>query len=180
MPSFFARRRQQRRFEALLAPCLDRLHRFACQLSGDPILGEDLLQQSLATAFDRLDQLREDGAFRAWVGRILYRTWQNQRGKQAEILMLPVELERRHRADPGPDDAVRDRRLGDRLDRALAGLPRGQREAVWLVDGLGLKFSEAAEVLDVLPGTVASRVARGRAALRVELAELARERGVIR
>ncbi|MCB9797956.1 MAG: hypothetical protein H6741_35195 [Alphaproteobacteria bacterium] len=81
------------------------------------------------------------------------------------------------RRRPGRD--LGDRRLGDRLDRALAGLPPGQREAVWLVDGLGLKFSEAAEVLDLQPGTVASRVARGRAALRVELAELARERGVI-
>ncbi|MCB9742084.1 MAG: sigma-70 family RNA polymerase sigma factor [Alphaproteobacteria bacterium] len=179
MPSFFARRRRAKRFEALLSPCLDGLHRFACQLAGDPVSGEDLLQQSLATAYDRLDQLREDAAFRAWVGRILYRSWQNQRGRRAEVLLLPVELERRGLPGVGPDETLGDRRLGDRLDRALAGLPPGQREAVWLVDGLGLKFSEAAEVLDLQPGTVASRVARGRAALRVELAELARERGVI-
>jgi RNA polymerase sigma-70 factor (ECF subfamily) len=51
--------------------------------------------------------------------------------------------------------------------------------AVFLVDVQGYRYGEAAVVLDVAPGTVASRVARGRAALRVSLRHLAQERGWI-
>ena len=58
-------------------------------------------------------------------------------------------------------------------------LPPKQRQAVWLVDGQGFTFSETAEILGIRPGTIASRVARGRAALRQDLVDLARERGVI-
>ncbi|MCB9762830.1 MAG: sigma-70 family RNA polymerase sigma factor [Alphaproteobacteria bacterium] len=174
------RRRQRMRFERLLAPCLDGLYRFACQLERDPVSAEDLLQQALVTALDRFDQLREDAAFRAWVSRIVYRSWQNRRSRRAEVLVLPHELERRRALAIGPDAACADRRLGARISQALDLLPANQAEAVWLVDGMGLQFSEAAEVLGVRPGTVASRVARARAALRADLIDLAHERGVLR
>ena len=45
------------------------------------------------------------------------------------------------------------------------------RAAVWLIDGEGLSYDEAATVLGVPEGTVASRVSRARAQLRVALGE---------
>ena len=60
-----------------------------------------------------------------------------------------------------PDAEAASRQLGRAIETALDGLPADQREAVWLVDGQGLKFGEAAEVLGLPPGTVASRVAEG-------------------
>ncbi len=89
--------------------------------------------------------------------------------EQAERTVIPF---------PSPAERLADKRLGIRLEAALQRLPAGQREAIWLVDAQGFKFSEAARILGVKPGTVASRVARGRAALRVDLSEVARERGV--
>ena len=62
-------------------------------------------------------------------------------------------------AADGPEAAVSRRQLGRRIASALDGLPPDQREAVWLVDGQGFKFAEAARILGVPPGTVASRVA---------------------
>ena len=85
----------------------------------------------------------------------------------AEVLPLPT-----------PDHLVEDRRLGLRIAAAIDLLPERQREAVWLVDVEQLTFAEAALVLDTRPGTVASRVARGRAALRVDLRIVAQERGI--
>ncbi len=54
---------------------------------------------------------------------------------------------------------------------ALDGLPADQRLTVVLVDGEGFDHREAAEILGVAPGTVASRLHRARATLRGVLAE---------
>ena len=55
--------------------------------------------------------------------------------------------------------------------RALADLPVDQRVTVVLVDGEGFDHRDAAEILGVAPGTVASRLHRARATLRRILGE---------
>ena len=56
--------------------------------------------------------------------------------------------------------------------RALLRLPDEQRLAVALVLIEGLSYAEAAEVMEVPSGTVASRVARGRMGLMAQLEEV--------
>jgi RNA polymerase sigma-70 factor (ECF subfamily) len=56
------------------------------------------------------------------------------------------------------------------LRRALAALPRAQREAV-VLQGLGLGVAEIARELGVPVGTVKSRLSRARAALASLLSE---------
>ena len=81
-------------------------------------------------------------------------------------------------ADPDAGDHVTDDRPGldeqvsDRLDldEALASIPEDFRAAVILRDQLGLDYAEIAAVLDIPPGTVRSRIARGRAGLAACLA----------
>ena len=51
------------------------------------------------------------------------------------------------------------------VDAGLALLPEDFRVAVVLRDVLGLDYAEIADVLDLAPGTVRSRIARGRARL---------------
>ena len=51
------------------------------------------------------------------------------------------------------------------IDEALSSLPEEFRVPVVLRDQLGLDYAEIAEVLDLPPGTVRSRIARGRARL---------------
>jgi RNA polymerase sigma-70 factor (ECF subfamily) len=53
-----------------------------------------------------------------------------------------------------------------KLDRALGQLSRGQREVVLLVGLEGMRYDEAAKILRVPIGTIRSRLARGREALR--------------
>ena len=57
------------------------------------------------------------------------------------------------------------------LDAALAALPEEFRVPVVLRDQAGLRYDEIAEVLDIPPGTVRSRIARGRARLTEMLGE---------
>lgn len=62
----------------------------------------------------------------------------------------------------GPENTVTDRIV---VDEALARLGPEARAAVALRDLIGLDYAEIAEVLGIPPGTVRSRIARGRAAL---------------
>lgn len=166
------------RFERLVAPVLGDLYRFARRLAGDAAGAEDLLQASLERGMLRLGQLESDGAFRSWQSRVLYRTFLDDRAKRREV---PVEAEALERAAPtptNPHDRVVAAQIGGRVRDALDRLPEEQRAAVWLVDGQGCSYGEAARILDVAPGTAASRVARGRAALRVSLARVAADHGI--
>jgi RNA polymerase sigma-70 factor (ECF subfamily) len=87
------------------------------------------------------------------------------------------ELRRRRRrpTDALPDDdrvaagshADLDESVADRtdIDRALAALPAEFRAPVVLRDLAGHDYAEIAAILGIPPGTVRSRIARGRAAL---------------
>ena len=131
----------------------------------------------------KIDQLADDGAFKVWQCRIVYRTFVNDRARKRPVPIPDDQLDNvveigAQREDPA--EAAARRELGRRLDAAMDRLPAAQREAVWLVDGEGFLYAEAAEILGIRPGTAASRVLRGRAALRQGLARSAREQGVIR
>lgn len=171
-----------RRLDRLLRPVVDDLIRFALRLTRDEATADDLLQASVERAMDKLDQLRDDGAFRAWMTRIVYRTWLNWKRPRPEVWVLEwvaVDREQRDAREPGPHRKLEARRLGRAIEDALDRLPDPQREAVLLVDVQGFGFREAAGILELPIGTVASRVARARSTLRRDLAEVAREQGVI-
>lgn len=55
------------------------------------------------------------------------------------------------------------------VEHALAGLSVEHRAAVTLVSVIGLSYDEAAEILDVARGTVATRVHRGRQQIKLAL-----------
>jgi RNA polymerase sigma-70 factor (ECF subfamily) len=170
----------RQRFDALVRPVLPDLYRFALRLTRDAVAAEDLLQQALLRGLRHLSQLHDDRAFRVWQCRVLYTTFLNTRSRRETMLNEEEEADPRvvPFERPGPEQETQHRQLGARIAGALDRLPPDQREAVWLVDGQGFKFGEAAQVLGVPAGTVASRVARGRLALRVDLAAVAAEEGV--
>lgn len=172
------------RFDRLVRPVLGDLFRFARRLCGDVASAEDLLQAALERGLANLDQLADERAFKVWQSRTLYRTFLNETARRKDV---PTESEALDRAvlrlDRGPalpDERLAAQQVGRRVHDALDGLPPDQREAVWLVDGQGFSYAEAAQVLEVAIGTAASRVARGRLALRGALQELAIEQGVMR
>ena len=162
--------------------CLVELHQarvraLARGLVGEAALAEDVAQEAFVRAWRGLAGFRNESSFSAWLCAITRRTaMELARGRRQEV---PLE----HAA------ATADRRGGDPvlrvdLERGLAQLDDGQREAFLLVAVLGLAYAEAAAVLDCPCGTVASRVARARARLAAWIgqggAELAREEEVAR
>jgi RNA polymerase sigma-70 factor (ECF subfamily) len=106
-------------------------------------------------------------------GRAAFSTWSYRVATNACL----DELRRRsRRPDPGlpeveaPPDGGEpglDEQVSDRLDidEALQQIPEEFRAPVVLRDLAGLDYAEIAAVLDLRPGTVRSRIARGRAHL---------------
>ena len=69
----------------------------------------------------------------------------------------------------GPEGALEIEQRDRALQAALRALKSGQREIIVLRDYMDLSYAEIAEVLDIAPGTVMSRLHRARLALREEL-----------
>ena len=144
---------------------LPRLRRFARSLARDPDRADDLVQAACQRALERLDQVREGTRLDSWLYRIIYTRWIDtvRRGKtrSANLVVLTSE------DAPVAGNRMAGNDLTRALDikKALGKLPAEHHAAITLVSVEGYSYEEAATVLDVPVGTVASRVARARAML---------------
>lgn len=149
-----------------------RLRGLAYRLLGDRDRMDDVLQEAYVRAFRALPRFKGDAALGTWLYRIVYNACIDElRRRPGEMVALGDEQlagEPSPLPDPG-DVAVRRRDLAAALDR----LSPDQRAAVLLVDAYGFDYTEAAGVLGVRTGTVASRLNRARTALRQALGEAA-------
>jgi RNA polymerase sigma-70 factor (ECF subfamily) len=141
---------------------LPRLRRFALTLARDPDRADDLVQAACERALTRFDQLREGTRLDSWLYRIIYTQWidklRRKKTRSAKLILLTNES---GSMNPGTD-------AGNSLDtaldlqNALSTLPEEHQAALILVSVEGYSYAEAATVLEVPAGTVASRVARAR------------------
>jgi RNA polymerase sigma-70 factor (ECF subfamily) len=140
--------------------CVPALRRYARALTHDADLADDLVQDCLERAIRKRALWRPAGPLRAWLFRILLNLYRNDlRRRRRAPLALPL--------DPGgPDTAPHGRLALAETARAMQALPSEQREALLLVVVEGMSYAEAAAVLGIPPGTLMSRLARARAALR--------------
>jgi RNA polymerase sigma factor (sigma-70 family) len=166
--------------DAALAAHLASLYRTARLLSGSETAAEDIVQETALRAFRSWDRLRSKSAVKAWLLQILHRTFLNQR-RDASRRPQPADIEldtllSSPLLSMEPTWTPVEGAVDDEVAAALDGLPCSFREAVWLVDVEELTFAEAARVLDIPPGTVASRVHRARMLLREQLKHLRTER----
>ena len=139
----------------------------AFRLVGDRVAMDDVLQTAYLKAYRGYEDFRGDAQFTSWLYSIVYRACIDHlrvRSRRDESPLVADDA----LVDSGSDPSVG---AADRLsiEEALSTLTVEQRAAVWLVDGEGHTFAQAAEILDISPGTAASRVSRARAALRETL-----------
>lgn len=138
------------------------LRRYAHALEPDRDAADDLVQDTLERALARRAQWRGDGSVRAWLFCILQNRYRDTRRRPGPRL-VPVDDLVAEPARPGAQEgqmALRE------VHAAMGRLPADQRAALLLVALEGLSFEEAAQVLGLPRGTLMSRLARARAALR--------------
>jgi RNA polymerase sigma factor (sigma-70 family) len=163
---------KRRRFEAQVLPHLDAAYRLARWLARSPAAADDVVQEAALRAYRSFDSLRGSDA-KAWfltIVRNCHLTAVEQRQRRA-FEPLPEE----HDAQDGaamiattPDPESETIRRDDRrtLERLLAGLPEEHREVLILREIEDMDYREIASVTRVPIGTVMSRLARARAALK--------------
>jgi RNA polymerase sigma-70 factor, ECF subfamily len=140
------------------------LRALAYGLLHDRDLMDDALQETYLKAFRALRSFRGDARVASWLYRIAYNTCLDQLRRAERRRHLPLDG-MGERPDAGPDPAEVATRRHD-LAAAMTSLPPDMRAAVLLVDAEGMDYEEAAEVLGIPRGTVASRLNRARAQLR--------------
>jgi RNA polymerase sigma-70 factor (ECF subfamily) len=125
---------------------------------------EDAVQEALLRAWERSEKGEEIESLNAWVTTVSLNV--------ARSGLRRLMAERRARSRLGRD-FVPEPTSGDRIDveRALAALPRRQREAIVLRYYLQMDTREVSEALGIHEGTVKSTLSRARTALAGALGE---------
>ncbi|MEE2039788.1 RNA polymerase sigma factor SigM [Nocardiopsis sp. CT-R113] len=166
-------------FGVLVRRHRERLWAVAVRMMGDPEEASDALQDAFLSAFRAADRFRGESQVTTWLHRIVVNACHDRLRRRKVRPATPTEdatldvvaNERLGRTGGSPDHASQTEARLD-VHAALELLPLDQRMALTLVDMLGYRVEEAAEILDVASGTVKSRCARGRAKLLPSLAHL--------
>jgi RNA polymerase sigma-70 factor (ECF subfamily) len=160
-----ARRGDERAFAELIRLHDEPLRGLAFRLLGDRDRMDDALQEAYVKAFRALPAFRGDAGIGTWLYRIVYNACLDELKRDRQVVPLD-RLRDRPAVQPSTFELLSARQS---LARALDGLSVEDRAAVLLVDAHGLDYREAAQVLGVPEGTIASRLNRARAALRRSL-----------
>jgi RNA polymerase sigma-70 factor, ECF subfamily len=143
-----------------------RLYRLAYSWCHDTALADDLAQDALIKALARSEQLRDAQALESWLFSILNNCWRDHLRARREFADVADIDEAIVDESPSPEQRYASRQTIQRVRRAIASLPIGQRQVITLVDIEECSYASVAAILDLPVGTVMSRLARARQALR--------------
>ncbi len=143
-----------------------RLYRIAWSWCHDSERARDLTQETLTRALEKLDSLQEEDRLEVWLTRILANLFRDQLKRMEPLTGYEVEQIR----DPATQEQIFERnQLIDRTHDAVRSLSDNHRQVVTLVDIAEFSYVETAQILNLPVGTVMSRLARARGALKTEL-----------
>jgi RNA polymerase sigma-70 factor, ECF subfamily len=155
------------------------VYQLSLNLLGDHNEALDLSQEVFLRVFRTIHTFRGQSALRTWIYRIVINQARNRqrwwrRRHRAQQVSLDDHI--RDHGDPpernnngSPDRVLGQKELADRIRVALNDLPFDQRTALVLREIDGLSYDEIGYSLGIAVGTVKSRLARAREALRAQL-----------
>lgn len=148
------------------------LYSYLRRYLGDAPMAEDTFQATFLQVHLKCDRFEEGRKFRPWLYTIatnqaIDAQRRNKRHKSVSLDRntkpegsddLGTLMDLLTSREPSPDGRVEAAQQRDWVRSAVAALPDGLREAVHLVYYQGLKYREAADILDIPVGTVKSRL----------------------
>ncbi len=168
IPSLLERLGRTRRLRSAICDERERLYRLAWSWSHDQHMAEDLVQETLVRALDKLDSLRDEARLAFWLTRIMANLFRDQFRRQRE--------DTGQDADPvteeTPEETAGRSQLIQHTREAIIALSEDHRQIITLVDLAGFSYADTAQILDVPVGTVMSRISRARKRLRKLLTQV--------
>lgn len=156
-------------FEGEVLPHADRLFRLAMWFVRNRVDAEDVVQDTMIQALRSFHRFQPGTNCRAWLATILQRVVSNRRRAAGRAIVVDDPDDRIASnvpfVPPVPQELTDELVLG-----TLRRLPPRFQEVILLCDVEDLSYKEAAAALAIPMGTVMSRLHRGRAQLRAELA----------
>lgn len=185
-------------FSRAIEECAGSLYGVALRLTRNRADAEDLVADAVIKSWSAIATLEDRARVRPWLFRILHNCYISDYRRKS---VRPVEYGYDELGGDGdeddlsallikqPDDFLgwwgnperefANNVLAEDIVAAIEKLPEAFRIAIVLVNVEGLSYDEAAEVLGVPPGTIRSRMKRGRTLLQKALWEHASEAGLI-
>jgi len=137
-------------FERVYAQHYARVYRFACRLCSDVTVAEDLTMDTFNAALQAWATFEHRSSIDTWLYRIAVYKWRAMRERD--------RIRTRQLVDEPLAAVVTDVATDIVIQDAIAALPDDLRLAFQLVRLEGLKYREAADVLECPIGTIQSRV----------------------
>ena len=163
-------------WETIVRQHHQRIYNLAYRFTGRFEEAEDLAQEIFLKVYRSLGSYRpQSGALITWMVRIgrnhlidHYRKFRTERSRTDSLEVEYEKAEENPARYAGPEEALEQRELSERVHRALLRISEDLREVVILRDLEEFSYDEIAEILKVPVGTVKSRINRGR----IELARI--------
>ena len=160
------------------------VYNMAYHMVGNSQDAEDLVQETFLKAYKFFDKYKKDTNCKAWLIRILRNTYINQYRK---VIKEPVKVDfediqplltDKEQTDKShvPSELGLMEGLDDKVEAAISKLPEEYKTAVLLADIEEFSYEEISRIMGCPVGTVRSRISRGRAILRKDLIEYAKEK----
>jgi RNA polymerase sigma-70 factor (ECF subfamily) len=160
-------------FEELAMPLFDSLYNFASWLVHNKSDAEDLVQETYLKALRGFASFQSGTNFRAWMFRILRNTFLSSRSTLGQRMTVDIDSEDDATVLPAtsvtPESLLIERFQEDAVRNAIEQLPVIFREVLLLCDVEDASYREISEILSIPVGTVMSRLARARKAVRESL-----------
>jgi len=163
-----ARRGSDLAFEQLARRHSPALRSFLRGVCRNHAWADDVAQNTLIRAWQRLDQLKDPSAFKSWLFGTGWRLVAEDRraaGRRAKREQDWSDTQ----AQMSPEGISPDETMA--LEAAMQALTADQRAAISLCLAGGWSHGEAAQALDMPTGTIKSHIKRGRAKLLAVLGE---------
>jgi RNA polymerase sigma-70 factor (ECF subfamily) len=166
-------------FEELAMPLFDSLYNFARWIARDSDDAEDLVQETYLKALRGFASFQPGTNFRAWIFQVLRNTFLSSRTNYERRMTEELDSD-----EDGPELAVdtetpetilMNRCNFQVVQRAIDDLPVHYRETLLLCEVEEMSYQQIAEVLSIPIGTVMSRLARARKAVRESLLSVPQE-----
>ena len=158
------------------------VYQLSLNLLGDHNEALDLSQEVFLRVFRTLHGFRGQSALRTWIYRIVVnqarnrQRWWRRRHRSQQVSLDEHITAHGELPAPGnggsPDRILGQKQLAERIRTSLDRLPFDQRTAIVLREIDGLSYEEIGFSLGIAVGTVKSRLARAREALRAQLRDV--------